>query len=215
MKPTSPTTVFFVRHGETLWHEENRYAGSSDIGLTERGVRQSEALGRWSATAELNAIVTSDLSRAVRTAVPAVAATGLQPRVEPALREVDFGEGEGKTRAEMAELFPEQLERWLEAPASRSLPGGESGVTAITRSLNALSGIVREHPGGRVLIVAHSTLARLLICELFGIDPNRYRTVFPAIDNCAINEFRLSAGSEGSSAPMEASLVRLNVPVRK
>lgn len=206
----TPTTVFLVRHGETIWHAENQYAGSSDVALTERGVEQGESLGRWAATARLDAVVASDLSRARLTAAPAAENTGLPVLIEPELREVDFGDGEGLTRSQMAEVFPEPLAEWLAAPATLALPGGESGVAAIARAYAALVRIVKEHPGGRVLIVGHSTLARLLMCELLGIQPNNYRSVFPAIDNCAINELKLTVTEDGDG--LSAALMRFNLP---
>ncbi|MFD0853182.1 phosphoglycerate mutase family protein, partial [Actinomadura adrarensis] len=45
----SSTTLYLVRHGQTEWHAENRYAGISDVALTETGRDQAERLGRWAA----------------------------------------------------------------------------------------------------------------------------------------------------------------------
>lgn len=110
---TAATTLFLTRHGETVWHEENRYTGVSDIALTPRGLEQAEALGAWAAGAGLDAIVTSPLSRARRTAEPAARATGIAPVVEPDLLEVDFGVAEGRTLGEPPRLPP---------PRGRRLP---------------------------------------------------------------------------------------------
>ena len=199
------TVLHLVRHGETVWHAENRYAGVSDIALTPRGLDQAESLGRWAATAGLDAVYASTLSRAIKTAKPAASATGLELVTDADLGEVDFGLGEGLTRAEMAERFPDELESFLAGPAENPLPNGEQGIRAIERSRSALDRIVTAYPDGRVLVVMHSTLVRLLICSLAGIDPNAYRRVFPHVGNCALNTVRV--GPDG------ISLLGLNVPV--
>lgn len=186
------TTVFLARHGETVWHEENRYAGVTDIDLTELGRQQAEALGIWAAGSRLDAIYSSTLTRAKETASPAVATTGLALRVDAGFREVDFGEGEGLTIAEMVQAFPAAVEGFRLSPASRAFPGAETGREAVRRALPRLAAIARQHESGRVLIVMHSTLLRLLICELIGIDLDRYRTVFPKVDNCSINQLKIN-----------------------
>jgi broad specificity phosphatase PhoE len=199
------TVLHLVRHAETVWHAENRYAGISDIALTSEGVAQATRLGHWASTAGLDAIYCSTLGRAVTTAAPAAAATGLVVQQEAALIEVDFGEGEGLTRTEMRSKFPEALEQFLERPAENPLPGGERGLDAIARARPALERIATEHPDGTVLVVMHSTLVRLMICAFAGIEPNDYRRVLPHIHNVALNTIRLKDGT--------AALLGLNVPV--
>lgn len=199
------TELILVRHGETVWHAENRYAGVSDVGLTDRGVAQGEALGRWAAAHPVDAVVASTLSRARLTAQPSADALGLHLRVDARLCEVDFGEGEGLTRTEMAARFPDALETFLAAPARRPLPSGEPGTVAIARARAALDALVEEHPDGRVLVVMHSTLLRLVLCDLLGIDPDRYRTVMPSVTNGALTTLR----TDGT----RWALLGFNVPV--
>src|SRR5437660_8217709 len=91
-----------VRHGETEWHAENRYAGRTDVGLTQKGLLQAEQLAQWSRTAGLHAIWSSSLSRALRTAEPSARATGLAVQIDSRLVELDFGDAEGMTSQEMA-----------------------------------------------------------------------------------------------------------------
>lgn len=205
-----PCTIFYVRHGETLSHAEHRYAGSTDVGLTEHGVQQGHDLAEWAKNAKLDKIYTSDLSRATITAQPSVEATGITPEVDPRLREVHFGDGENMTRAEMREVFPDLVDQWVADPADRALLHGETGRAAIDRGMEALEEIVAVNLGKRVMIVAHSTLGRLLCCDLLGIDPNRYREVFPSMNNAAINEFHMTPKTDGTG--IEASLLGFNVP---
>ncbi|ARZ72465.1 MULTISPECIES: histidine phosphatase family protein [Streptomyces] len=199
------TDFLLVRHGETEWHAENRYAGRSDVALTDRGRRQGDALGTWAAGQELDAVMCSPLSRARLTARPTAAALGLPLHVDERLTEVDFGRGEGLTRTEMAEAFPDELAAFLDDPVAHHLPGGEDPAAAAARAVACLTETARDLPGGRVLVVAHSTLLRLALCALLGIPLSRYRAVFPALENGALTELRLREG--------QASLLRLNAPV--
>lgn len=178
------TTFFLARHGETVWHADHRYAGNSDVPLTRHGLGQAAALGAWAVDARLDAIVASPLSRAQRSAAPSVETTGLPLRTDERLVEIDFGAAEGLTPDEIAERFPAEWAAFREAPASNPLPGGESGRAGIRRALPVLDDLHREFPDGRVLIVGHATLIRLLFCELAGMDPDGYRDLLPVLGNC-------------------------------
>ncbi|MFG3496579.1 histidine phosphatase family protein [Streptomyces sp. NPDC047928] len=198
------TCFILVRHGETVWHAENRYAGRTDVPLTPLGHEQAAALGAWAAGLRLDAVLCSPLSRARLTARPAADALGLPLRVDERLYEVDFGRGDGLTRGEMAEAFPDALAAFLRDPVAHHLPGGEDPAAAARRAVACLTDVAAELPEGRVLVVAHSTLVRLALCELLGIPLARYRQVFPALENGALTELRLRGG--------RASLLRLNAP---
>ncbi|WP_438484533.1 histidine phosphatase family protein [Streptomyces sp. S186] len=198
------TDFLLVRHGETVWHAENRYAGRSDVPLTDRGREQARTLADWAATASLTAIWTSPLSRARLTAAPAADACGLTPHTDPRLTELDFGQGEGLTRDEMRQHFPQKLAAFLADPADHHLPGGEHPRHAAQRAAACLTDLTRDHPHGRILIVAHSTLIRVLLCHLLGIPLAAYRRTFPQLHNGALTEIRIEND--------HTALLRLNAP---
>ncbi|MCT9078633.1 histidine phosphatase family protein [Streptomyces fulvoviolaceus] len=199
------TTLLLARHGQTVWHTENRYAGVSDVALTDEGRAQAEALGRWAATHQVDAIWTSTVSRAIATADPACRALGLTPHREPDLRECDFGVVEGRTLAEFAAEDPKAAEAFRADPVARPFPDAEAPLAAAARGAGALRRIATAHPGERVLVVAHNTLFRLVLCELLGIPLSEYRRVFPRLRNAAITELRIDDGDS-------AALLSLNVP---
>jgi broad specificity phosphatase PhoE len=188
---TGPTRLVLTRHGETVWHAENRYAGASDVALTRRGREQAEALAAWAGTAGLSALWCSPLARARDTAAAVARATGLQPRLDPRLRELDFGQGEGHTVAEMERLWPDRVAAFRANPVEGHLPGGEDPRAAADRGTACIRDIARTHPGGRVLVVAHTTLLRLVLCRLLGLPLPAYRRVFPFVRNCGLTELRL------------------------
>ncbi|WP_030609929.1 histidine phosphatase family protein [Streptomyces fulvoviolaceus] len=199
------TTLLLARHGQTVWHTENRYAGVSDVALTDEGRAQAEALGRWAATHPVDAIWTSTVSRAIATADPACRALGLTPHREPDLRECDFGVVEGRTLAEFAAEDPKAAEAFRADPVAHPFPDAEAPLAAAARGAGALRRIATAHPGERVLVVAHNTLFRLVLCELLGIPLSEYRRVFPRLRNAAITELRIDDGDS-------AALLSLNVP---
>ncbi|MFI9587070.1 histidine phosphatase family protein [Streptomyces sp. NPDC052236] len=202
------TLLVLARHGQTVWHAENRYAGVSDIGLTPHGVAQAARLAEWARTARLDRIVCSPVPRALETAWPSARATGLTPAVEDALREIDFGVAEGRTIAELRSADPDMVARFLADPVTHHFPQGEPPAEAADRATAALRDIAAAHPGRTVLVVAHNTIVRLSLCRLMGIDLRSYRTVFPRLRNCALTEVSLPPGGIGT-----ASLLAFNIPL--
>ncbi|TMR25462.1 histidine phosphatase family protein [Nonomuraea turkmeniaca] len=200
------TDLVLVRHGETVWHAENRYAGVSDIELTPRGYEQAERLAEWTANADLAVVWASTLSRAVITAEASAAKAGLPLHTDARLRELDFGQAEGLTAAEMKERFPGARAAFESDPAAHPLPGGEDPHAAATRFVAALHDIAAANPGARVLVVAHTTAIRLALCRLIGVPLGEYRRLFPRLDNCALTELRVR--DQG-----RAALLQYNSPI--
>ncbi len=203
---STSTTLLLARHGQTLWHAENRYAGVSDVALTDTGRRQARQLGEWAARNPVDAIWTSPLTRAVETAEPACRALGLVPHREHELRECDFGVVEGRTLAEFAAEQPDRAAAFLADPVACPFPDAEDPRAAVARGTEALRRIARAHEGERVLVVAHNSLLRLALCELIGVPLSEYRRVFPRLRNTAVSELRISEGGR------QTVLISLNVP---
>jgi probable phosphoglycerate mutase len=208
---SSATTLLLARHGQTVWHAENRYAGGdSDVDLTPTGVEQA----RWLAAAVrergVDAVVVSPVRRAQETAAPAAAALGVEAVVVEDLREVRFGIVEGRTLAEVAAQEPNGaaiVERFRADPVAHPFPGAEPPAEAAERCARALRAVAAGAPGATVLVVAHNTLLRLGLCVLIGIPVARYRHVFPRLDNAAVSEIALHPDPE-----RPAALLSLNVP---
>jgi probable phosphoglycerate mutase len=204
-EPVAETTVALVRHGQTAWHAPNRYTGSSDIPLTAEGERQAEALAGWAERWRPTSLACSTLIRARATAAPVAARTGLAPHVDHRVRELDFGSAEGHTMAEMAARHPEAAERFQADPAAHPWPGGEDPHEAVARALAAIGDLAAADPGGRVLVVAHSTLIRLLVCAVLGVPLGDYRRRLPGLAPVAATTLRLTTGGP-------TGLLAYNVP---
>ncbi|HEY3203073.1 MAG TPA: histidine phosphatase family protein [Thermoanaerobaculia bacterium] len=169
------TRIFLVRHGATELSAEDRFAGETDVALSDVGRSQLEKLARRLAGEPIAAVYASPLGRTMETA--RILAEPHGRRVEPkdGLREVSHGRWEGKTRAEVETLYPEEYARWEADPYSFSPSGGETGLAVTARALPVLLEIVAAHRGERVFIASHKATIRLLIGSLLGFDLRRYR----------------------------------------
>jgi broad specificity phosphatase PhoE len=199
------TRLVLVRHGETLWHRDNRYAGSSDVALSPHGRKQAHVLAEWATTAALDGVWASTLSRAEETARACAELTGTRLVTDERLRELDFGDAEGLTRQEMDLRFPGAARDFQHDPVRHHLPGGEDPVRAARRFSSCLQEIAEPRPTGRVLVVAHSTVIRLALCSMIGVEPSRYRRLFPVLGNCALTEINLDAS--------DVALLEFNTPL--
>jgi probable phosphoglycerate mutase len=171
----NPTRINLVRHGATQLTAENRFSGAVGVELSEEGRQQAALLGERLNRDRIDAIYSSDLSRAVDTANLIGARCGLTTTVVEALREIGHGHWEGLTRAEVEERFPGEYQTWESDPFTYAPEGGESGVAVLARALPALREIVTKHPAQNVVIVSHKATIRLLLSSLLGIDERGYR----------------------------------------
>lgn len=199
------TDLLLVRHAETIWHRENRYAGRSDIPLTDYGRVQAARLGQWAGAAGIEAVWTSPLGRCRLTAEPAVTRIGCPLTADERLLELDFGPLEGKTKREAHAAFASEMDAYLLDPVANCFAGGELPGDAAARAVACFNDIAAAHPQRRVMVVGHSTLIRLALCSVLGIGLSEYRRRFPVLLNCAATQLRLRDG--------EASLVTLNLSI--
>jgi probable phosphoglycerate mutase len=203
------THLTLARHGQTVWHAENRYAGVSDVPLDDTGRAQIAALAAWVRTHPHDVVVCSPVPRARETAAPVAAALGVEPEVVPDLREVDFGIAEGRTLRELRASHPEAAAAFVADPVRHPFPGAEPPAAAAERVLGALRAVADRHRGAAVLVVAHNTALRLALCAWLGIPLAHYRDVLPRLDNAAVT--RLRVPTDPSRPP---ALLGLNVPTR-
>jgi probable phosphoglycerate mutase len=165
-----PTVTLLLRHGQTELSVQKRYAGRSDVPLTETGLRQAVAAAKRLASAGIGVIVTSPLQRAVQTAQEVAAATGAAVVADEGFRETDFGAWEGLTFAEVRERWPGEVTAWLADPAVPP-PGGESFTEVSTRVTEALHRVLAEREHQSVLIVSHVTPIKTLVAKALLAPP--------------------------------------------
>lgn len=149
------TKLLLIRHGETAWNAEHRIQGQLDIPLSHLGIAQSARLAECLAAESIDAVYSSELSRAWLTAAPIAERLGLDVIAEPRLRERSFGYFEGLTLDEIAARHPEDFAHWRARDPQWSMRGGESGQQLIDRVMAGLEDIALKHNGGTAALVSH------------------------------------------------------------
>ena len=182
---SEPTRIIAIRHGETTWNVDTRIQGHLDIPLNANGRWQAERLASAMQDEPVKAIYASDLARAWETAQYVAQATGVAVTKEVGLRERGFGDFEGKTFAEIAELLPEQSMRWRRRDPTFSPAGGESLVDLTRRILAAVNRVAEKHPGELIALVAHGGVMDVLYRAAAHLDIQAPRTW--TLGNTAIN----------------------------
>ena len=147
--------LILVRHAEPVEDARGRCYGSLDVGLSQAGRRDAERI----ASLDCDAVYSSPRIRAIDTA-KAIAA---DVQVDDDLRELDFGDLEGRTYDEIAASEPELYRAWMERPTTVTFPGGESFALLKKRALAALDRIRAEHDCA--VVVTHGGVIRAALAE--------------------------------------------------
>lgn len=175
------TTIYLIRHGETLWNRERRIQGHRDVPLSEAGLEQARRLGKHLRGIHFHGVYASDLQRAVQTAEQVAAGRNLSVHTLPSLRERHLGEWEGLSFESLKKHYPEDWQRvWNQ--------GGKYGVEPTenirVRMMAALDGICREHPGKRAAVVSHGGSINIV---LESVSDGRYGPGRTRIGNTAVS----------------------------
>jgi len=180
------TTLLLVRHGQTVWNQENRFRGRANIPLDEVGQAQAEATGYYIAEHWTpNAVYCSPLLRARHTAEAIAAPHFLHERAHPGFLDVDFGAWEGQTEAQVRERWSQALDTWFTVPHNTPLPGGERLDMAQMRAMGALREVVTRHLDATIVVVSHTAINRLMLLGLFDMDIAHFWHLGQGL--CAIN----------------------------
>jgi broad specificity phosphatase PhoE len=169
------TRVFMIRHGATVLSAEDRFAGATDVALSDEGREQTQRLAERLSRENFVAVYASPLSRTMETARILAAPHKLPVQARDGLREINHGRWEQMTRREVEQKFPAEAAEWERDPYTFAPVGGESGVQVTARALPVLIDLVRGHPAENILVVSHKGTIRLLLSSLLGFDPRRYR----------------------------------------
>ncbi|HEX8137851.1 MAG TPA: histidine phosphatase family protein [Pyrinomonadaceae bacterium] len=188
------TRVLLIRHGQSLGNAEGRFGGHTSTPLSERGRRQAEATAEALCSEPLSAIYSSDLPRAIETAMPLARLTGLEVHLTEAFRERSVGVMEGLTFEEAAAQHPEQYAALIRRDFEHVLLGGESYRQMLDRASRELDAAIEQHRGGQIAVFSHTGTICILALHLMGaLDAPELRPVWIATSNCGITRFELRA----------------------
>lgn len=181
--------IYLLRHGQTAWNaDNNRYCGRSDIALTDKGLRQAEAVREQLKGISFVGVYSSPLERAYSTAL---IASGRDVTRDPRLIEADFGTWEQKTKEEFIAEDPLLWDNWMKDPAHHRAGGtGETGMEIVTRLDDFFNELLQQHHSGNIMVAAHNGVNRLFLAHKLGMPLKNYRMLVQ--DNATITVFTLS-----------------------
>jgi probable phosphoglycerate mutase len=162
--------MLLLRHGETPLSVEKRFSGRGDPDLTDRGRAQAKAAVERLAEWDVEAVVSSPLARARRTAEAVAVAAGVDVVVDDALAETDFGAWEGHTFGEIAKQWPDEIAAWLADPTVAP-PQGESFAATFRRVRAVRDRLVTAYPGRTVVVVSHVTPIKSMLRDAVEAPP--------------------------------------------
>jgi broad specificity phosphatase PhoE len=176
-RQSSAIRILLIRHGETEWNRIHRFQGKIDVPLNLEGVDQAQALARALKNECLVAIYSSPLTRAMETARLVKGFHPSTPLFEEAgLIEMDLGEFDGMEVQRWTESYPDFRKRWFEAPATLTMPGGESLQEVQNRAVDTLERITRNYsPESTLLISSHNFVNLTILCYALGKSLDRFR----------------------------------------
>jgi broad specificity phosphatase PhoE len=169
------TRLYLVRHGATASTAEDAFSGMEDVALSDLGRQQAEKLALRLAGEPIRAFYASPMSRTVETAKILASPHRLSVSPRDGFREISHGHWEGKKRADVERLYPEEYARWERDPYSFAPEGGETGLAVTARALPELLAVVASHPDAPIAVVSHKATIRLIVSSLLGFDPRSYR----------------------------------------
>jgi alpha-ribazole phosphatase len=177
--------LVLVRHAKADASARGRCYGSLDVGLSATGRSQCSSLARMLAPEPVAAVVSSPRVRAVETAVAIAEPHGIEVHLDDRLRELDFGELEGRTYDEIAATLPELYAAWMTTPTVVRFPGGECYADLRARSLAAVASLHDAYQGQTVVTVTHGGVVRAVLSDVLGIpDEHIFRI---AVDPGSVN----------------------------
>lgn len=162
--------LWLVRHGQTDWNREGRYQGQADPPLNAEGLQEAGYAAHALVGLPLEAVVSSDLQRAVQTAEVIARRVKLPVRVDSRLREVDLGDWEGSLFSEIQERYPAEVEARKREPLEFRAPGGESLREVARRVWQAADELAVKYPGKEVVVVSHGLALAALLARAHGED---------------------------------------------
>ncbi len=163
--------VYLVRHGQVNGYEDFPIYGHTDVGLTKTGLVQMEQMAERLRLVELDAIFSSDLKRAATGGRLIATHHDVPFHMLPELREMNFGDWEGRTMKEVRERFPGELKKRQENLVNYEAPGGGESIGRVSdRVMACFERIRAEQEGGNIAIAAHGVVNRVILCNALGLD---------------------------------------------
>lgn len=178
--------VLLLRHAETS-QPDIFHGAESDVGISDRGRRQAEAIAPLLAAERPVAVVSSGMRRARESAGPIARACGVALQIEFTLHERRVGVLSGTRTSPPNDLWNSTIARWESGELDYALPGAESFADIRNRVLPAWERLARHYDGKTWALVVHGVVIRVLLISLLTeFKPFGWHSI--GITNLAVNE---------------------------
>ena len=185
------TGIILARHGQTEWNVEEVFRGRIDIELDKTGMRQAELLAEYLSDRKIDAVYSSPLKRALKTAEVIAGYHKLEVGIAPGLIDFDFGKWQGLSHQEVKDKYRELYTEWTNNPQQVRMPAGESLDDVQRRATGVVDEVIARYEG-TVVLVSHRVVNKVLICALLGLDSSHFWNVKQ--DTCGITTFAYENG---------------------
>jgi broad specificity phosphatase PhoE len=166
--------LYLMRHARPAEQFAKRFMGRLDPGLSPTGVSQAEEVAKLTATLCPQRCISSPLKRAYETARIVASTCGLTVELSDVLKEIDYGDLEGRTHQEARKENPGLGDMIYLQGANLRFPGGED-IASIERRAGAVVDLIRAAPEERLLLVTHHGILRALMFQLLNVGDFRPR----------------------------------------
>lgn len=179
------TKIYALRHGQTEWNLQRRIQGHLDSELTDLGKKQAQALGKAFSVIKIDALYSSDLGRAVKTATPVQEATGLPLVTKKCLREGNLGVWSGKTGDEISASINEEFTLFKKRDPDFRIPEGETLRERHQRTVDCFEELAEAHTGQIIAVMTHGGILDSLFRHVVEMPLESNRQF--SISNASIN----------------------------
>ena len=184
--------IILARHGETDWNVAEVFRGRIDVELNETGRKQADLLGKYLRGIKIDAVYSSPLRRALKTAEVIAGYQALEVNIVRGLIDFDYGEWQGLSHQEVRDRYKELYAEWINHPDHVKMPAGESLEDVRERAMAVVNDIMERYDEGRVVLVSHRVVNKILICALLGLNNSHFWNI--KLDTGGLTSFSYEGG---------------------
>ena len=163
------TQIYLIRHTQAEGNLYRMMQGHWDGDVTPLGMKEVDALASRFRDIPVNAVYSSDLTRAVLTAEGIARGKGLPVLKDARLRELDLGPWESQFFGNITYQFPKEADIFLHDPGNWKIDGAETAYDVMDRAYPAFLEIAERHPGQSIAVVSHGVTIRCLMTKILGL----------------------------------------------
>ena len=185
--------IYFIRHGESVGNKAERFRGRCDFELNPTGLRQAEALRQELAAVRFEAVYSSPLQRAFKTAQ--IMADSRSPVIEAAgFTNIALGAWENQSKSYISQKYPELWQIWLTWPEKLVFEGLETLPAVQKRAYQALQELLDRHRDGIIAVVSHRAVLKPLFAAMLGMSEPYFWKIQLDTASYSISEYHPERG---------------------